>query len=307
METASLVSLISFASIVSGCCAVFLGLRDLFSRRNRDTALKRELRRLPKVRDADPTSLMERFDVWFEQTLYMSGLNMTPLEGVLLTTLVTLTGGGAMFLATENELFTLLTAVVLVTLVFITLVIVARRRTAKFEQQFPMALDLLARAVRAGESFDQSLVLVGEASEEPVGAELKRCAKQLELGLSMQNCMLGMAQRVNLMDVRIFANAVAVHRESGGNLSVTLERLAEVVRDRQSYHRQLRSVTGAGRLSSMLITALGPILFVYLFVFQNEYGRRLVEDPMGKWMLVIAVICQLTEIVWVLRLLKSDF
>ncbi len=307
METASLVSLISFASIVSGCGAVFLGLRDLFSRRNRDTALKRELRRLPKVRDADPTSLMERFDVWFEQTLYMSGLNMTPLEGVLLTTLVTLTGGGAMFLATENELFTLLTAVVLVTLVFITLVIVARRRTAKFEQQFPMALDLLARAVRAGESFDQSLVLVGEASEEPVGAELKRCAKQLELGLSMQNCMLGMAQRVNLMDVRIFANAVAVHRESGGNLSVTLERLAEVVRDRQSYHRQLRSVTGAGRLSSMLITALGPILFVYLFVFQNEYGRRLVEDPMGKWMLVIAVICQLTEIVWVLRLLKSDF
>lgn len=307
METASLVSLISFASIVSGCGAVFLGLRDLFSRRNRDTALKRELRRLPKVRDADPTSLMERFDVWFEQTLYMSGLNMTPLEGVLLTTLVTLTGGGAMFLATENELFTLLTAVVLVTLVFITLVIVARRRTAKFEQQFPMALDLLARAVRAGESFDQSLVLVGEASEEPVGAELKRCAKQLELGLSMQNCMLGMAQRVNLMDVRIFANAVAVHRESGGNLSVTLERLAEVVRDRQSYHRQLRSVTGAGRLSSMLITALGPILFVYLFVFQNEYGRRLVEDPMGKWMLVIAVICQLTGIVWVLRLLKSDF
>lgn len=307
METASLVSLISFASIVSGCGAVFLGLRDLFSRRNRDTALKRELRRLPKVRDADPTSLMERFDVWFEQTLYMSGLNMTPLEGALLTTLVTLAGGGAMFLATENELFTLLTAMVLVTLVFISLVIVARRRTAKFEQQFPMALDLLARAVRAGESFDQSLVLVGEASEEPVGSELKRCAKQLELGLSMQNCMQGMAQRVNLMDVRIFANAVAVHRESGGNLSVTLERLAEVVRDRQSYHRQLRSVTGAGRLSSMLITALGPILFVYLFVFQNEYGRRLVEDPMGKWMLVIAVICQLTGIVWVLRLLKSDF
>ena len=307
METASLVSLISFASIVSGCGAVFLGVRDLFSRRNRDSALKRELRRLPKVRDTDPTSLMERFDVWLEQTLYMSGLNMTPLEGVLLTTLVTLTGGGAMFLATENELFTLLTAMILVTLVFITLVLVARRRTTKFEQQFPMALDLLARAVRAGESFDQSLVLVGEASEEPVGSELKRCAKQLELGLSMQNCMQGMAQRVNLMDVRIFANAVAVHRESGGNLSVTLERLAEVVRDRQSYHRQLRSVTGAGRLSSMLITALGPILFVYLFVFQNEYGRRLVEDPMGKWMLVIAVICQLTGIIWVLRLLKSDF
>ncbi|MFO1040397.1 MAG: type II secretion system F family protein [Planctomycetaceae bacterium] len=307
METTNLVSLISFASIVSGCGAVFLGVRDLFSRRSRDTALNRELRRLPKVHDVAPSGLMERFDCWLEQTLYMSGLNMTPLEGVLLATLVTLTGGGVIFLATENELLTLMTAMILVTFVFISLVIIARRRTAKFELQFPMALDLLARAVRAGESFDQSLVLVGEASEEPVGSELKRCARQLELGLSMQNCMQGMAQRVNLMDVRIFANAVAVHRESGGNLSVTLERLAEVVRDRQSYHRQLRSVTGAGRLSSMLITALGPILFIYLFVFQNEYGRRLVEDPMGKWMLLIAVICQLTGIIWVLRLLKSDF
>ena len=307
METASLVSLISFASIVSGCGAVFLGVRDLFSRRNRNTALNRELRRLPKLRDMEPSGLTERFDVWFERTLYLSGLNMTPLEGVLLITLVTLAGGGAMFLATLNEVFTLLTTMVLVTLVFTTLVIVARRRTTKFEQQFPMALDLLARAVRAGESFDQSLVLVGEASEEPVASELKRCAKQLELGLSVQNCMQGIAQRVNLMDVRIFANAVAVHRESGGNLSVTLERLAEVVRDRQSYHRQLRSITGAGRLSSMLITALGPILFLYLFVFQHEYGRRLVEDPMGKWMLVIAVICQITGIIWVLRLLKSEY
>ena len=307
METASLVSLISFASIVSGCGAVFLGVRDLFSRRNRNTALNRELRRLPKLRDMEPSGLTERFDVWFERTLYLSGLNMTPLEGVLLITLVTLAGGGAMFLATLNEVFTLLTTMVLVTLVFTTLVIVARRRPTQFEQQFPMALDLLARAVRAGESFDQSLVLVGEASEEPVASELKRCAKQLELGLSVQNCMQGIAQRVNLMDVRIFANAVAVHRESGGNLSVTLERLAEVVRDRQSYHRQLRSITGAGRLSSMLITALGPILFLYLFVFQHEYGRRLVEDPMGKWMLVIAVICQITGIIWVLRLLKSEY
>jgi tight adherence protein B len=309
MDTANLVSLISFASIASGCGALFLGVRELFIWGGRDAALKRELRRLPRLRDEDTTNpgMIEVFDAWFERTLYVSGTNLTPMEGVLLIVLVALAGGGAVFLATSSELFTMFVAAILVTLVMVTLVILSRRRMAQFELQFPMALDLLARAVRAGESFDQSLSLVGEASEEPIRSELKRCAKQLELGLGMQTCMKGLAQRFNLMDVRIFTAAVAVHREAGGNLSVTLERLAEVIRDRHSYHRQLRSVTGAGRLSSMLITALGPILFTYLFVFQPDYGRKLVEDPMGHWMLIVAVILQLVGIVWVLNLLKSDF
>lgn len=309
MDTANLVSLISFASIASGCGALFLGVRELFAWGGKDAAVKRELRRLPRLRDEDAVGAgaIESFDAWFERTLYVSGTNLTPIEGGLLVCLVTLAGAGAVFLATLSELFTLLVAAILVFVVFSILVILARRRMEQFEHQFPMALDLLARAVRAGESFDQSLLLVGEASQEPVASELKRCAKQLELGLAMQTCMRGLAQRINLMDVRIFTTAVAVHRDAGGNLSLTLERLAEVIRDRHSYHRQLRSITGAGRLSSMLITALGPVLFTYLFVFQPEYGRKLVDDPTGQWMLVVAVVLQLIGIVWVLKLLKSDF
>jgi tight adherence protein B len=307
MDTANLVSLISFGSILSGCGAVFFGTMGLIGWDKHDAALRLELRRLPRIRDVEPKGPMERFDVWFEQTLYSAGTNMTSLEGVLLTVMVALSGGGAMFLATEDERFTLVAAVLCASSVFITLDIMARRRMTQFEQQFPTALDLLARAVRAGESFDQSLALVGDASQEPVSTELKRCARQLELGLSVHDCMRGLSQRVNLMDVQIFANAVSVHRESGGNLSITVERLAEVVRDRHAYHRQLRSVTSAGRLSAMLITALGPVLFIYLFVFQHEYGRKLVEDPMGKWMLITAIVCQLVGIVWVLKLLKSEF
>ena len=231
MDTANLVSLISFASILSGCGAVFFGTRGLMSRGRQDAELRRELRRLPRIRDVEPKGPVERFDVWFEQTLYSAGTNMTPLEGVLLTVMVSLSGGGAMFLATEDERFTLVAAVLCASIVFITLVIMARRRMTQFEQQFPTALDLLARAVRAGESFDQSLALVGDASQEPVSTELKRCARQLDLGLSVHDCMRGLSQRVNLMDVQIFANAVSVHRDSGGNLPITVERLAEVVRD----------------------------------------------------------------------------
>ena len=251
--------------------------------------------------------LVEKFDVWFERTLYLSGWSMTPVEGSLAVALITLAGGGLVFLASDSVLLTILAAIFLTTVAFAGLLTVTRRRLALFESQFPTALDLLARAVRAGESFDQSLTLVGEATDEPVGTEFRRCAKQLELGLSVPTCMQGFAQRIGLMDTRIFANAVGVHRESGGNLPGTLERLAEVIRDRQSYHRQLKSTTSAGRLSSMLITAAGPILFVYMFVFQPEYGLKLVNDPLGQWMLAVAVVTQVIGIVWVLRLLKADY
>jgi tight adherence protein B len=307
MDSAQLISLISFASLASGCGAILLGVRELFTRRGADAALRRELKRLPKLRDDDADGGVAAFDVWFERTLYMSNCGMTPIEGVLLIFLAALAGGGAAFVATDSEVATLLTVLVVVCAVLLALVVMARRRLTRFEEQFPMALDLLARAVRAGESFDQGLLLVGDATEDPVGTELKRCAKQLEMGLSMQTCMSGLMQRVQLMDVRIFANAVGVHREAGGNLSITLERLAEVIRERQSYHRQLRSLTGAGRISTLIVAALGPLLFAYLFVLQPEYGHRLVDDPMGRWMLVISVVLQVTGIVWVMRLLKPDY
>ena len=308
MQTSNLIPVLVFAALASVCGAVSLGFRSLWQKRQPVAAVRSELRRLPRLRDeAEAAGTVEQFDIWFERTLYLSGLNMTPIEGALAVALVALAGGGVVFLTTDSVLLTMLVAGFLSLMAFVGLVIVTQRRLALFESQFPTALDLLARAVRAGESFDQSLALIGEATDAPVGTELRRCAKQLELGLSVQSCMQGFAQRIGLMDTRIFANAVGVNRDSGGNLPGTLERLAEVIRDRQSYHRQLSSTTSAGRLSSMLITAAGPILFVYMFVFQPDYGMKLVNDPMGHWMLVVAVVTQVIGIVWVLRLLKTDY
>ena len=307
MPTGNLISIVVFAALASACGSVFLGARRLWLRRQ-PTAVQPELRRLPRLRDESlPTDLVERFDLWFERTLYLSGWNLTPIEGSLAVTLIALTGSGLVFLATESVLLSMTAAVMLSVTALLSLLTVTRRRLERFESQFPTALDLLARAVRAGESFDRSLALVGDATAEPVGTELRRCAKQLELGLSVPTSMQGLAQRIGLMDTRIFANAVSVQRDSGGNLSATLERLAEVIRDRQSYHRQLKTATSAGRLSTMLITAAGPILFVYMFVFQPDYGLKLVNDPMGQWLLMIAVITQAIGIVWVLRLLKADY
>ena len=93
---------------------MFFGLRELFVRGGRDSTLKREVRRLPRLRDEDATGMIESFDGWFERTLYVSGTNLTPIEGALLVVLVTLAGAGAVFVATSSELFTLHRAIVVI-------------------------------------------------------------------------------------------------------------------------------------------------------------------------------------------------
>lgn len=299
----NLLSLLSFAWITSTLGAILFALRDMFT--SGDAAIKREIKRLPKFVEGKDS--MSRFDTWFERTMYMSGVAAGPLEGALLMIVAATAAGGAVWLYTQNEMLAIVAAGAALGLVLLGLNWAAQRRRALFEQQFPVALELLARAVRAGESLEQGLALVGESTQAPVGTELTRCAKQLDLGLSLSTCMQAFAHRLDLMDVRIFANAVAVHREAGGNLPLTLERLADVIRDRQAYHRQLKSVTTAGRTSAMVIATLGPIIFGYMFFFQPEYGAQLLNDGWGRTMLAVAVVLQLIGLFWMSRLAKSEY
>jgi len=213
----------------------------------------------------------------------------------------------AAFVLTEDLLYTGLATLLTIALSFVVLSIAYRRVMRQFEDQFPAALDLLARAVRAGESLDQALVMIGDSVSDPVASEFRRIAKHLEMGLSLSAAMKSFAYRVPTVDVRIFASALSVHRQSGGNLPITLERLARVIRDRMSYQRQLRSVTGAGRISAMIIAALGPILFLYLFFVQPEYSQVLWNDPTGRIVLIMAAVSQIVGLLIISRMLRSRY
>lgn len=303
---AQLVSLLSFAGIASACGAVFLGARDLVARR---TVQELEvIRRLPRrKREDDATSLSARFDRWFERTLYLSGWPMNALSAMLLHLLVAILLGGTAFILTDDVLLASVGAVFGFMAVLMSMVVSRQRRVAKFLEQLPGALDLLARAVRAGESLDQAIDLVGRSSHDPLATEFRRCAGHLQMGLSLPATMEGLTERFDLMDVRILANTLATHRDVGGNLAATLERLSDVIRDRRAFQRQLKSVTGAGRFTAMFIASLGPLLFGYLFIFQPEYAERMLNDPLGQAMLIYALISEVVGLLWVARLIKSDY
>ena len=180
-----------------------------------------------------------------------------------------------------------------------------RRMVAKFENQLPMALDLMARAVNAGESLDQAIALVATSMEEPVKSEFARVQNQLQMGLSMRAATATLVQRIDTTSVRMMASILSVHRESGGNLSETLHRLADVLRKRFDYERKLRAVTGAGRTSAFVVSGLAWVIFGYLFLFRPEYGRTLWEHPSGKPMLLGAFILEMIGMAWSWSLLRK--
>ena len=297
------ISMISFAAASSLAGAVLFGLRDLFLRPRRSEP---SLRRFPQP-SPEPSGLLSRFDRWYEKNCRQSGWDLHPTTAAWLPLSAGFVSAGVVWVVLESFLLTAVAAVVGAVAVLAAAAIARQRRMRKFQQQFPTALDLLARAVRAGESLEQAIELVGKASHPPVSQEFNRCSKHLEMGLSMEAAMQGLTQRIDLLDVRIFANTLTAHRGAGGGLPVTMERLATVIRERLDHLQHVRSATGSGRYSAMLIATLGPLLFAYMFFFQPEYGGALLEDSLGRMLLAFAVCSQIVGLYWVSRLLKSDY
>ena len=184
-----------------------------------------------------------------------------------------------------------------------------RRRSArlsKFEEEFPEALDLLSRAIRAGHAFQTGLGMVAEEMRAPVGPEFKKVFDQQNFGLPMRDAMNGLALRVPLLDVRFFITAVAIQRESGGNLSEILDNLSHVVRERFKIQRQVRVHSAHGRITGFVLLALPAALGVALTFINPDHMKLLFEEEMGRRMLMAVIVMQAVGFVWIRRVMKIE-
>jgi tight adherence protein B len=179
-------------------------------------------------------------------------------------------------------------------------------RLAKFEEEFPEALDLLSRAIRAGHAFQTGLGMVAEEMRAPVGPEFKKVFDQQNFGLPMRDAMNGLAQRVPLLDVRFFITAVAIQRESGGNLSEILDNLSHVVRERFKIQRQVRVHSAHGRITGFVLLALPAALGVALTFINPDHMKLLFEEQMGRTMLMAVIVMQTIGFVWIRKVMKIE-
>ena len=188
--------------------------------------------------------------------------------------------------------------------------IVRRARTKRFEtfeEQFPEAIDLIARALRAGHAFPTGLLMVAEESKEPIASEFKLVYDRQNFGMPLGDALKGLAERVPILDARFFATAVLTQRETGGNLSEVLDNLATVIRDRFKVKRQVRVVTAHGRITGWILSAMPPSLGLLLSIISPEHMKTMITDPLGIQMLVVAGTMQVIGTLIIRKLVNVPY
>jgi tight adherence protein B len=180
------------------------------------------------------------------------------------------------------------------------------KRLRKFEEEFPEALDLISRALKAGHAFATGLKMVADEMHEPVGPEFRKTFDEQNFGLPLKDSLENLTLRLPIIDVRFFATAVLIQRDTGGNLSEILENLAHVVRERFKILRQVRVYTAHGRMTGYVLLALAPLLCFALFFINPDHMNLLFREHMGQMMLAGAAVMQVIGYIWIKQVVKIE-
>ena len=181
-----------------------------------------------------------------------------------------------------------------------------KRRLAALEEQLPEAIDLIGRAMRAGHPLSAGLKMASEETPEPLSGELRRVFEEQRFGMPFEDAILGMCDRVNLIDVRILVTAILVQRDVGGNLAEVLDKISYVIRQRFTIRRQLRVYTAQGRFSGIVLALLPIAVGSALFFINRPYMITLFFDPIARYFLILAVILQILGYFWIRKIVDIE-
>jgi tight adherence protein B len=182
-----------------------------------------------------------------------------------------------------------------------------RRRILQLESQLPDAIDLLARAVRAGHPLSEGLRMTAEEASEPLATEFRITFEEQKFGLPFEEALLGLGDRVEVVDIRILITAILVQREVGGNLSEILEQIAETMRARFSLKRQVQVYTAQGRMSGYTLAALPVMVGLVISLINPDYMQTLFREPLGQALLTGAAVLQGIGFLWIRRIVDIRY
>ncbi|GAA4338857.1 type II secretion system F family protein [Variovorax defluvii] len=155
------------------------------------------------------------------------------------------------------------------------------RRMMKLQLQLPEAIDLVTRALRAGHSFAAGMQMIGEEMAEPIANEFRIVADEVNFGVSLQQALTNLSERVPLTDLRYFVVAVMIQRESGGNLTEVLSNLSRLIRERLKLLAKVRVLSSEGRLSGWILVVMPFALAAVMNLVNPQFMSVLWTDPIG--------------------------
>jgi len=242
-----------------------------------------------------------------QRDITQAGLKMTVGSLLLASGCCGLGAYAIVKLLTLSSLFGLIAGVIAIWFPFVYLSYMKNRRLKKFEEQFPEAIDLIGRALRAGHAFTTGLAMAAEEIPKPVGEEFKLLYDRQNFGMPLPEAMKAFAARIPIIDARFFVTAVLTQRETGGNLGEVLDNLASVIRDRFRVKRQIRVLTAHGRITGWILAGMPPALAAAMMMTTPSHLRMMINDPLGVQMIVGALVLQVIGTLIIRKLVNIPY
>lgn len=167
-----------------------------------------------------------------------------------------------------------------------------KRRMKAFSSQLPDALDMLSRSLRAGQSLSSGFNVIATEMSAPIATEFERVFEEQNLGVAIDDSLEDLSCRVPDLDLKFFCTAVVLQRQTGGDLAEILDKISYLIRERFKILGQVQALTGEGRLSGIVLLALPVLLFGVVYKLNPDYMMILFREPLGKKLLVGAIIMQ---------------
>lgn len=299
----------AFAAAVTAVLAigVYLG-----GRRSADEQLQRRM----GIPDDQPGELPLEFQVrdsnaWLDRKFYQLLLDAGTQVPVMAAIALVL-GSGAIcgmvaFVLSDNLPTALGGAAAGFTVPIIGWMIQRWRRLNAMQRTLPAALDLLSDSLHTGQTLEQAAEMVVIQTPSPLKEEFANCVALLKMGQSPVAVMERMSRRIPLPEFRLFATAVLVHRQTGGNLATLTARLANSARDRQEALRHLNAQTVAARFSAMGLIGCGIVGFTVLSLNKSQYMEFFLHRPEGIRALLVALVLLFVGTIWISRIIRVTY
>jgi tight adherence protein B len=227
----------------------------------------------------------KKLETHIQQAGLTWSLNSFLLGSMVLTIFGALIGGKLRFLLSPG-LSALALALLFGSLPHLYVKRTRSKRLAEFEEQFPESLDFLARVMRAGHAFSIALEMLSDESPEPTKIEMRKAFNEQNLGLPIDTALQNLCARVPLLDVKFFVSAVLLQKETGGNLSEILTRLAYIIRERFKLKGQVKAASAHGRITGSILTIMPVVLAIGLMLVAPGYMQGMFNDPDGKYLII---------------------
>jgi len=182
-----------------------------------------------------------------------------------------------------------------------------KRRSRRFTELLPEAIDLMSRGLRAGQALPATIETIAKECDDPLRAEFRRAADEHSFGLPFREAMLNLSRRMPIPDLQFLVTAILVQKETGGNLAQILDKTSHVLRERVRAAGQMRIRTAQGRVTGGILIGLPFAIFFAMNFVNPGYGKVLFDNPTGQLFVTIAAVAMVVGILAIRRIVNIRF